>query len=138
MFVKKSAARELGNKIDKVLLDIKDIQAEIDRSSDKIDNELNSCSRELINAQTTLNEIQPLVQTLVAQVATDAPPHIQVLVGSIADGITGKVTNTLNNLSEVQRNVKDVDQLTDQIDNLTDEINKKVQEIDTLTDTVQE
>ena len=54
MIISKSTAREAGNKIDKVLGEIKDIQANIDRSSDKIDNELNSCSRELINAQTTL------------------------------------------------------------------------------------
>lgn len=137
MFVGKGAMRELGNEIDKILLEVKDVQANIDRTSDKIDNELNSCARELINAQTTLGEIQPLIQTLQAQVAQDAPPHIQVLVGTIVDGITGKVTNTLSNLAEVQRNVKDVDKLTDEIDTLTDMISKKVADIDTLTDRVQ-
>ncbi|ASJ55979.1 hypothetical protein AA984_10040 [Brevibacillus formosus] len=137
MFMGKGTVRELGNQIDKVLGDIKDIQAEIDRDSDKIDNELNSCSRELINAQTTLGEIQPLIESLVAQVGQNAPDHIKVLVGTIADGITGKVKNTLNNLAEVQKNVKDVDKLTDAIDGHTDKIAQKVKEIDSITDKVQ-
>ncbi|WNS80192.1 hypothetical protein RRU94_22160 [Domibacillus sp. DTU_2020_1001157_1_SI_ALB_TIR_016] len=137
MFKSKSSVREIGNNIDKVLVEIKDIQSDIDRSSDKIDNELNSCSRELINAQTTLGEIQPLIDSLVAQVGKDAPDHIKVLVGTISDGITGKVRNTLNNLAEVQKNVKDVDKLTDEIDTLTDRINNKVKEIDDITDKVQ-
>ncbi|WP_155592118.1 hypothetical protein [Lysinibacillus cavernae] len=137
MFIGKGTAREIGNKIDKVLNEIKDIQANIDRSSDKIDNELNSCSRELINAQTTLNEIRPLVDMLLAQVGQEAPPHVKAMLDSVAMGITGKVDNTLNNLAEVQRNVKDVDKLTDEIDGFTDNVSKKVTEIDELTDKIQ-
>lgn len=137
MIISKSTAREAGNKIDKVLGEIKDIQANIDRSSDKIDNELNSCSRELINAQTTLTEIQPQVDMLLAQVGQDAPPHVKAMLESVAMGITGKVQNALNNLAEVQRNVKDVDKLTDEIDTFTDNVNKKITEIDELTDKLQ-
>lgn len=137
MFVGKKEAREICNQIDKVVLEIKDIQSSIDRTSDKIDNELNSCGRELMNAQTTLKEIQPLVESLVNQVGSNAPDHIKVLVGTIADSIMGKVNNTLNNLAEVQKNVKDVDKLTDEIDNLTDSINRKLAEIDAITDKMQ-
>lgn len=137
MFVGKKEAREICNQIDKVVLEIKDIQSSIDRTSDKIDNELNSCGRELMNAQTTLKEIKPLVESLVNQVGSNAPDHIKVLVGTIADSIMGKVNNTLNNLAEVQKNVKDVDKLTDEIDNLTDSINRKLAEIDAITDKMQ-
>ncbi|MGF9821637.1 hypothetical protein [Brevibacillus agri] len=51
MLVGKGAVREMANDIDKVVREIDQItQSKIDRVSDKIDSELNSCGRELTNA----------------------------------------------------------------------------------------
>lgn len=138
MLANKKDVRQLMNQIDKQLTEIRTIsQAEIDRLTDKIDSELNSCARELINAQRTLEQVKPLVDRLVAQVGANAPDAVQVLVGSIASEIMNKATGALDNLREVQKNVKDVDHLTDKIDEATDKIEGVVKGIDSLTDKYQ-
>lgn len=139
MFTGKSTVRSMANEIDKVARQIDTItQSEIDRISDKIDSELNSCGRELTNAHKTLSQIQPLVDRLVAQVGqSGAPDHVQVLVQSIGQEIMSKVSGSVDNIAEVQKNIKDVDSLTDQIDNKTDEIDKLTDKIDKITDKYQ-
>jgi ubiquinone biosynthesis protein UbiJ len=138
MFVGKGAVREMANEIDKVVRDIDQLtQSKIDRVSDKIDAELASCGRELVNAQNTLTQIKPLADRLVQQVGSNAPDHVQVLVQSIVTEIMSKVTGSIGNLQEVQKNIKDVDQYTDQIDKLTDEIDVLTNKIDDITDKYQ-
>ncbi|MFS0871018.1 hypothetical protein [Paenibacillus xylanilyticus] len=138
MLVGKGAVREMSNDIDKVIREIDQItQSKIDRVSDKIDSELNSCGRELANAATTLSQIKPLIDRLVAQVGQDAPDHVQVLVTSIAQEVMSKVIATSGNIDEVQKNIKDVDKLTNEIDSLTDEIDKLTDKIDEITDKYQ-
>ncbi|CAH1222054.1 MULTISPECIES: hypothetical protein [unclassified Paenibacillus] len=138
MFVGKGSVREMSNDIDRVIREIDQItQSKIDRVSDKIDSELNSCGRELSNAATTLTQIRPLIDRLVAQVGQDAPDHVQVLVTSIAQEVMSKVIAAGGNIEEVQKNIKDVDKLTDEIDSLTDEIDKLTNKIDEITDKYQ-
>lgn len=138
MIVGKGSVRELCNEIDKVAHEIKDItQAQIDRTADKIDAELNSCGRELTNAQNNLNQIKPLAERLVQQVGASAPDHIQVLVGSIVTEIMSKVVGSIDNLREVQKNIQDVDKYTNEIDGLTDEVGKLTKKIDSITDKYQ-
>lgn len=138
MIVGKGAVRELCNEIDKVMREIDQItQSKIDRVADKIDAELNSCGRELTNANNTLNQVKPLVDRLVQQVGGNAPDHVQVLVQSITTEIMSKVVGALNNLAEVQKNIKDVDNFTNEIDDLTDQIDKLTNKIDDITDKYQ-
>jgi uncharacterized coiled-coil DUF342 family protein len=138
MFASKGSVRELCNEIDKVIRDIDQItQSKIDRVSDKIDAELNSCGRELTNASNTLGQIKPLADRLVQQVGANAPDHVQVLVGSIVTEIMSKVVSTVSNITEVQKNIKDVDRYTDEIDRLTDEIDELTDKVDAITDKYQ-
>ncbi|WP_227871846.1 hypothetical protein [Paenibacillus bovis] len=138
MLVGKGAVREMSNDIDKVIREIDQItQSKIDRVADKIDSELNSCGRELTNAASTLSQIKPLMDRLVAQVGQNAPDHVQILVTSIAQEVMSKVIAAGGNVDEVQKNIKDVDKLTDEIDNLTDEIDKLTNKIDEITDKYQ-
>lgn len=138
MIVGKGAVREMSNDIDKVIREIDQItQSKIDRVADKIDSELNSCGRELTNAASTLSQIKPLIDRLVAQVGQNAPDHVQILVTSIAQEVMSKVIAAHGNVDEVQKNIKDVDKLTDEIDNLTDEIDKLTNKIDEITDKYQ-
>jgi len=138
MIVGKGAVRELCNEIDKYVRQIDQItQSQIDRVADKIDSELNSCGRELTNAQNTLSQIQPLVDRLVQQVGANAPDHVQVLVSSIATEIMSKVSTAADNIREVQKNIRDVDQLTNEIDRLTDAIDEITNKIDETTDRYQ-
>lgn len=135
MFVGKGSVRELCHEIDKKLREIDQItQSKIDRVSDKIDAELESCGRELTTAQETLAQIQPLVDRLVKQIGGNAPDHIQVLVGSIATEIMSKVNSVTRCVTGVQKNIKDVDQYTNEIDALTDAIDKVTNQIDAITD----
>jgi methyl-accepting chemotaxis protein len=138
MIVGKGAVREMANEIDKVALQINEItQSKIDRVSDKIDSELNSCGRELTNAKNTLIQVRPLVERLVQQVGANAPDHVQVLVQSITTEIMSKVLGSIDNLDEVQKNIKDVDNLTNTIDSLTDEVSALTKKIDSITDKYQ-
>lgn len=138
-FVGKTEARRTGNEIDKILVEIDNItQSKIDRVCDKIDSELNSCGRELANSIQTLQQIKPLIDRLVAQVGQNAPDHVQVLVQSIAQEVMSKVTGSIENQAEVQRNIKDVDKYTNEIDGLTDEIDTLTNKIDELTDKYQD
>lgn len=138
LLVSKRGARVLGNEIDKVLRDIDQItQSEIDRVCDKIDAELNSCGRELSNSIKTLQQIEPLLNRVMDQVAQNAPDHVQVLLGSITQEIASKVSTSIDNQLEVQKNIKDVDKYTDQIDELTDRIDIATNTIDKLTDKIQ-
>lgn len=138
MIVGKGAVREMSNDIDKVIREIDIItQSKIDRVSDKIDSELNSCGRELTNAAMTLSQIKPLIDRLVAQVGQNAPDHVQVLVTSISQEVMSKVVAASGNIDEVQKNIKDVDKLTNEIDSLTDEIDKLTNKIDDITDKYQ-
>lgn len=138
MLVGKGAVRELCNEIDKEVRKINSItQSDIDRTSDRIDSELNSCGRELSNASSTLSQIKPLVDRLVEQVGGNAPDAVQVLVGSICTEIMSKVNSSTGNIVEVQKNIKDVDKLTDSIDSLTDDISDIVKKIDDITDRYQ-
>lgn len=131
-------ARKVGNEIDKVLKDIVQItQADIDRTCDKIDSELNSCGRELSNSIKSLQQIKPLLDRLVGQIGTNAPESIQVLVQSIAQEISSKVVSSIDNQEEVRRNISDVDSYTDEIDHLTDKIAELTNKIDILTDRLQ-
>lgn len=138
LLVSKKGARVLGNEIDKVLREIDQItQSEIDRVCDKIDAELNSCGRELSNSIRTLQQIEPLLNRVMDQVAQNAPDHVQVLLGSITQEIASKVTTSIDNQLEVQKNIKDVDKYTNQIDELTDRIDVATNTIDKLTDKIQ-
>lgn len=138
LLVSKRGARVLGNEIDKVLKDIDQItQSEIDRVCDKIDAELNSCGRELSNSIRTLQQIEPLLNRVMDQVAQNAPDHVQVLLSSITQEIASKVATSIDNQLEVQKNIKDVDKYTDQIDELTDRIDIATNTIDKLTDKIQ-
>ena len=138
LLVSKRGARVLGNEIDKVLRNIDQItQSEIDRVCDKIDAELNSCGRELSNYIKTLQQIEPLLNRVMDQVAQNAPDHVQVLLGSITQEIASKVSTSIDNQLEVQKNIKDVDKYTDQIDELTDRIDVATNTIDKLTDKIQ-
>ncbi|MFR5266289.1 hypothetical protein [Clostridium sp.] len=138
LLVSKRGARVLGNEIDKVLREIDQItQSEIDRVCDKIDAELNSCGRELSNSIRTLQQIEPLLNRVMDQVAQNAPDHVQVLLGSITQEIASKVTTSIDNQLEVQKNIKDVDKYTNQIDELTDRIDVATNTIDKLTDKIQ-
>ena len=139
MFVGKKGARNVGNQIDKIIRDIDQItQSEIDRVCDRIDSELNSCGRELSSSIRTLEQIKPLLDKLVGQVAQNAPEHMQVLVQSIAQEISSKVSTSINNQQEVQKNIKDVDKYTNEIDALTDKIDDYTNQIDTITDKFQD
>ena len=121
LLISKKNARRVGNDIDKVIKEIDQItQSEIDRVCDKIDAELNSCGRELSNSVKTLQQIKPLLDRLVQQVSVNAPDHIQVLVQSIAQEISSKVSTSIDNQEEVRKNIKDVDKYTDEIDLFTD------------------
>lgn len=131
-------ARKIGNDIDQILKDIDKItQAEIDRTCDRIDSELNSCGRELGNSINTLQQVKPLLDKLVTQVAAGAPAELKVLIESISQEIHSKVTSSINNQEEIQKNIKDVDKYTDEIDHLTDTIDGLTNQIDVLTDKLQ-
>lgn len=138
MFVGKGAVREMANEVDKVIKEIDQVtQSKIDRLADSIDSELKSCGRELSSTESTLHQIKPLIDRLVDQVGVNAPDHVQVLVQSISQEVMSKVTTSLGNLAEVQKNIKDVDKLTDQIDGLTDDIDELTDKIDKITDRYQ-
>lgn len=138
MIIGKGAVRELCHEIDGVIKEIDQItQSQIDRVADKIDAELLSCGRELTSASNTLTQIKPLADRLVQQIGSNAPDHVQVLVGSIVTEIMSKVTGVVGNIEEVQKNIKDVDKYTDQIDTLTDLIDEKTDKIDKITDKYQ-
>lgn len=138
MFIGKGAVREMANEIDKVIKEIDQVtQSKIDRLADSIDSELKSCGRELTNTESTLHQIKPLIDRLVDQVGVNAPDHVQVLVQSISQEVMSKVSTSLGNLTEVQKNIKDVDKLTDQIDQLTDDIDDLTDKIDKITDKYQ-
>ena len=138
IFVKKKEVRKTSNAIDKVLREIDQVtQSEIDRVCDKIDAELNSCGRELSNSIKTLQQIKPLLDRLVQQVGVNAPDHVQVLVQSIAQEISSKVSTSIDNQEEVRKNIKDVDQYTNEVDLLTDKIDELTNKIDLMTDKFQ-
>lgn len=138
IFVSKKDARSVGNEIDKVIKEIDQItQSEIDRVCDKIDAELNSCGRELSNSIKTLQQIKPLLDRLVQQVGVNAPDHVQVLVQSIAQEISSKVSTSIDNQEEVRKNIKDVDKYTNEVDLLTDKIDELTNKIDLMTDKFQ-
>lgn len=138
MITSTKEVRKKMSEIDKKLKDIDTIaQSEIDRLTDRIDSELNSCGRELLNAQRTLEQVKPLIDRLVAQVGANAPDAVQVLVQSISSEVMNKTTGALDNIREVQKNIKDVDFLTDKIDECTDKINELTRSIDEMTDKYQ-
>ena len=138
IFIKKKEVRKVSNAIDKVLREIDQVtQSEIDRVCDKIDAELNSCGRELSNSIKTLQQIKPLLDRLVQQVGVNAPDHVQVLVQSIAQEISSKVSTSIDNQEEVRKNIKDVDQYTNEVDLLTDKIDELTNKIDLMTDKFQ-
>ena len=138
IFVKKKEVRKTSNAIDKVLREIDQVtQSEIDRVCDKIDAELNSCGRELSNSIKTLQQIKPLLDRLVQQVGVNAPDHVQVLVQSIAQEISSKVSTSIDNQEEVRKNIKDVDKYTNEVDWLTDKIDELTDKIDLMTDKFQ-
>ena len=138
IFINKKDARSVGNAIDKVIKEIDQItQSEIDRVCDKIDAELNSCGRELSNSIKTLQQIKPLLDRLVQQVGVNAPDHVQVLVQSIAQEISSKVSTSIDNQEEVRKNIKDVDKYTNEVDLLTDKIDELTNKIDLMTDKFQ-
>lgn len=135
IFVGKSDVRKLCNGIDKLSREIvKVTQADIDRTCDKIDSELNSCGRELSNSVKTLAQIKPLLDRLIAQVGQGAPESIQVLVQSIAQEISSKVATSMDNQEEVRKNITDVDKYTNEIDALTDKIESLTDQIDAMMD----
>jgi peptidoglycan hydrolase CwlO-like protein len=139
MFTSKKEARKNSNEIDNLLKQIDSItQSEIDRLTDKIDSELNSCGRELTNSIKILAQVKPLMDRLVAQVGQNAPDHVQVLVTSIAQEVMSKIDGSIDNLNEVKQNIQDVDQITDQIDKKTDQIDELTDKIDKLTDKFQD
>lgn len=139
LFVGKKDARKIGNQIDNIVRDIIQVtQADIDRTCDRIDAELNSCGRELNTSIKTLQQIKPLLDRLVGQVGAGAPESIQVLVQSIAQEISSKVTTSIDNQEEVRKNIADVDKYTDIIDSQTDKIEELAKQIDTITDKIQD
>ena len=139
LFVGKKDARKIGNQIDNIVRDIIQVtQADIDRTCDRIDAELNSCGRELNTSIKTLQQIKPLLDRLVGQVGAGAPESIQVLVQSIAQEISSKVTTSIDNQEEVRKNISDVDKYTDIIDSQTDKIEELAKQIDTITDKIQD
>ena len=139
LLISKKNARKVGNDIDKVIKEIDQItQSEIDRVCDKIDAELNSCGRELSNSIKTLQQIKPLLDRLVQQVGVNAPDHVQVLVQSIAQEISSKVSTSIDNQEEVRKNIKDVDKYTNEVDLLTDKIDELTTKIDLFTDKFQD
>ena len=139
IFVKKKEVRKTSNAIDKVLREIDQVtQSEIYRVCDKIDAELNSCGRELSNSIKTLQQIKPLLDRLVQQVGVNAPDHVQVLVQSIAQEISSKVSTSIDNQEEVRKNIKDVDKYTNEVDLLTDKIDELTTKIDLFTDKFQD
>ena len=138
LLISKKNARRVGNDIDKVIREIDQItQSEIDRVCDKIDAELNSCGRELSNSVKTLQQIKPLLDRLVQQVGVNAPDHVQVLVQSIAQEISSKVSTSIDNQEEVRKNIKDVDQYTTEVDELTNKVSALCEKIDVITDKIQ-
>ena len=138
LLISKKNARRVGNDIDKVIKEIDQItQSEIDRVCDKIDAELNSCGRELSNSVKTLQQIKPLLDRLVQQVGVNAPDHVQVLVQSIAQEISSKVSTSIDNQEEVRKNIKDVDQYTTEVDELTNKVSALCEKIDVITDKIQ-
>ena len=138
LLISKKNARRVGNNIDKVIREIDQItQSEIDRVCDKIDAELNSCGRELSNSIKTLQQIKPLLDRLVQQVGVNAPDHVQVLVQSIAQEISSKVSTSIDNQEEVRKNIKDVDQYTTEVDELTNKVSALCEKIDVITDKIQ-
>ena len=138
IFVRKKEVRKTSNAIDKVLREIDQVtQSEIDRVCDKIDAELNSCGRELSNSIKTLQQIKPLLDRLVQQVGVNAPDHVQVLVQSIAQEISSKVSTSIDNQEEVRKNIKDVDQYTTEVDELTNKVSALCEKIDVITDKIQ-
>ena len=138
LLISKKNARRVGNNIDKVIREIDQItQSEIDRVCDKIDAELNSCGRELSNSVKTLQQIKPLLDRLVQQVGVNAPDHVQVLVQSIAQEISSKVSTSIDNQEEVRKNIKDVDQYTTEVDELTNKVSALCEKIDVITDKIQ-
>lgn len=137
-FMGKSQTRSVGNDIDRIVNEAKlKLQGELDRTGDKIDAELNSCSRELKNSINTLNQIKPLIDRLAQQVGANAPEHINVLVGSICQEVMSKVASAIDNQREVQQNICDIDKHTDRLDTLTDDVSDMLSEIDKLTDQFQ-
>lgn len=137
MITTKASVRSTANEIDKLGVEVVRVVCEIDRTCDKIDSELNSCSREIGNSIKTLQQVKPLIDKLVLQVGDNAPEHIKVLVQSICTEILSKVSSAIDNQQEVQRNVKDIDVLTDDVDQKTDEVEKLIKNIDTITDKFQ-
>lgn len=138
MIVGKSAVRELCNEVDDIAVEIRlTVQAEIDRATDKIDSELNSCGRELGTASRILLQIPQLMQRLAQQVGPEAPIHIKNSLASITDEVNAKVQTIADNINEVQQNIKDVDKYTDDIDGLTDVVGNYAKKLDTLTDKYQ-
>ena len=138
LLISKKNARRVGNNIDKVIREIDQItHSEIDRVCDKIDAELNSCGRELSNSIKTLQQIKPLLDRLVQQVGVNAPDHVQVLVQSIAQEISSKVSTSIDNQEEVRKNIKDVDQYTTEVDELTNKVSALCEKIDVITDKIQ-
>lgn len=136
--VGKDEVRQMANEIDKIMNEIDKLaQAKIDRVTDRIDSELQSCGRELNGATMTLTQIKPLVDQLVMQVGENAPDHIKLIVKSACQEIMSKVTSVTSNIGEVQKNIKDVDKYTDEIDELTDMLDGFTDQVDKITDKYQ-
>lgn len=78
MIVGKGAVRQLCNDVDDIAVEIRmTVQAQIDRATDKIDSELNSCGRELRSAEKILQQIPQLMARLAQQIGPEAPIHIK-------------------------------------------------------------
>lgn len=138
MIVGKGAVRELCGDIDKIAGEIKlTVQAQIDRATDRIDSELNSCGRELRGAEAILMQIPQLMTRLAQQIGPEAPVHIKNSLASITDEVNAKVDFIKGNIQEVQKNITDVDKYTDEIDNLTDVVSDYTKKIDEMTDKYQ-
>lgn len=134
----KREIRQFCNDLDKKVRDIElTCQAELDKVGVKIDSELESCGRELIAANKTLNDIKPIIERVRKQLPPNTPADIRLLLDSAMSEILNKVDTVIDNNSMVQKNIKDVDRLTDEMDTLTDAISKIVNEVDTLTDKYQ-
>lgn len=136
--VSKGGVRELCNEVDDIAVEIRlKVQAEIDRTTDKIDAELNSCGRELNTSSKILLQIPQLMQRLAQQIGPDAPIHIKNSLASITDEVVAKVQTIAENITEVQKNIKDVDKYTDQIDDITDVVAGYCKKLDEITDRYQ-
>lgn len=136
--VPKKEVRQFCNDIDKKVREIsKKAQAELDRVGDKIDSELESCGRELVTTEKTLNDVKPIIERIMTQVAPKAPADVKLLLESGMSEILNKVETARDNVNAVKKNINDVDQYTNKMDTITDEIDKIVDEIDTLTDKYQ-